>query len=305
MGLFKPRWMSKDEMKALTAVDQLTDEDTLYQAALTCVHPLVEQAAISRIKKDKLLLQLVLSEELSPKSRMAAAARIREAQYIAAVAEAGVMIYDRDPYDSISLNAARRLGDEGWLQDVADRAMSADVRACARRQLAITRAEREGKLGELFISTDDPVICRQGMKRIRSQETLFHIASQAKGCAREFAVNLLDPEWLVKYVCHKRDSDAIKRLLKLNVREWGRYADDALVDKLIIYTKFGLLQRGNALGGIPEVYGLLKAIYQINGKSSMVRKKLTKAQIHMDVYRDAPLCGEWIPHADMMLGTEL
>jgi hypothetical protein len=52
------------------------------------------------------------------------------------------------------------------------------------------------------------------------------------------------------------------------------------------------LQKGNALGGIPEVYGLLKAIYQINGKSSMVREKLTKAQIHMDVYRDAPLCGE-------------
>ncbi len=305
MGLFKPRWMSKDEMKALAAVDQLTDEETLYRAALTCVHMQVEQAAISRIHKEKLLLQLVLSEKLSPGNRMAAAARIREAQYIAAVAEAGLMVYDSDPYDSISLDAVRRLRDEDWLQDVADRAKSEEVKACARRQLALNRAEREGRIEELFISTDDPVICRQGVQRIRSQETLFQIASQAKGCARGFAMNLLNPEWLVKYVCHKRDNDAIRRLLKMNVREWGRYADETLIEKLILYTKFGLIKKGAALSEKPEVYGLLKAIYKINGKSSMVKEKLTKAGIHMDADRDAPLCGEWIPHVDMVLGTEL
>lgn len=305
MGLFKPGWMSGNEGKALNAISRLEDEDLLCRAALMCVHPQVEQAAISKIRKNKLLLQLVLSEKLSPKSRMAAAARIREAQYIAAMAEAGLKIYNRDPYDSISLNAVRRLSDVEWLQDVADRAKSGDVRACARRQIAIIRAEREGKLEELFISTDDPVICRQGMQRIRTQETLFQIASKAKGCARGFAVDLLDPEWLVKYVCHKRDSDAIKRLLKLNVREWGRYADEALIDRLIIYTKFGLVQKGIALGEIPEVYGLLKAVYQTSGNSLLVKEKLMNAKIHIDAYRGAALCGESNPHTDMFLGNEL
>lgn len=305
MVLFKPKWMSGNETKALAAVNRLEDEAMLCRVALACVHPRVEQAAISRIQKDKLLLQLVLSEKLSPQNRMAAAARISEAQYLAVVAEAGLAIYDRDPYDAISLNAARRLRDEEWLQDVANRAKSDDVRACARRQLALNRAEREGKLEELFINTDDLVICRQGMQRIRAQGTLLHIASHAKGCARGFAVNLLGPEWLVKYVCHTRDNDAIRRLLKLDVREWGRYANEALIERLILYTKFGLIQKGIALGEIPEVYGLLKAVYPVSGKSFLVKEKLKNAKIHIDAYRGAALCGESNPHVDMFLGDEL
>lgn len=67
------------------------------------------------------------------------------------VAGAGLAIYDRDPYDAISLNAARRLRDEEWLQDVANRAKSEDVRACARRQLALNRAEQEGNIGYIEI----------------------------------------------------------------------------------------------------------------------------------------------------------
>lgn len=72
MVLFKPKWMSGNETKALAAVNRLEDEAMLCRAALACVHPRVEQAAISRIQKDKLLLQIVLSEKLSPQNRIAA-----------------------------------------------------------------------------------------------------------------------------------------------------------------------------------------------------------------------------------------
>jgi hypothetical protein len=51
MVLFKPKWISGNETKALAAVNRLEDAAMLCRAALACVHPRVEQAAISRNSK--------------------------------------------------------------------------------------------------------------------------------------------------------------------------------------------------------------------------------------------------------------
>ena len=38
MGLFQPGWMSRDEQKAMRALEKVTDDDTLFRIASECMH---------------------------------------------------------------------------------------------------------------------------------------------------------------------------------------------------------------------------------------------------------------------------
>lgn len=58
MALFKPGWMSENEQKALKAIEKLTDEKNLLQAALQGASHEVRAAAVRKISDNDLLLQV-------------------------------------------------------------------------------------------------------------------------------------------------------------------------------------------------------------------------------------------------------
>lgn len=61
MGLFKPAWMSKDESKAMRALDKVNDDATLFQIATECPHAQVQKRAVEKIQDDDVRFNVACS----------------------------------------------------------------------------------------------------------------------------------------------------------------------------------------------------------------------------------------------------
>lgn len=69
MGLFEPKWMHKNEDKALSYVEQLQDESKLISAALDSPHDDVCMAAARKLKSDDALLRVMKGTDLRGKRK--------------------------------------------------------------------------------------------------------------------------------------------------------------------------------------------------------------------------------------------
>lgn len=69
MGLFEPKWMHKNEDKALSYVEQLQDESKLVSAALDSPHEDVCMVAARKLKSDDALLRAMKGTKLRGKRR--------------------------------------------------------------------------------------------------------------------------------------------------------------------------------------------------------------------------------------------
>ena len=71
MGLFKPAWMSKDESRAMRALDKVSDDATLFTIATECPHASVQKRAVEKIQSDEVLLDVICSRTSKNVSLMA------------------------------------------------------------------------------------------------------------------------------------------------------------------------------------------------------------------------------------------
>ena len=62
MGLFAPKWMSKDMSKALKAVEKITDPQKLAEVAVNVKDPFVANKAIERIQEEAVLAGIAMGD---------------------------------------------------------------------------------------------------------------------------------------------------------------------------------------------------------------------------------------------------
>ena len=64
MGLFQPGWMSRDEQKAMRALEKVTDDDTLFRIASESPHLSVQIKAAQKIRNTDRRLDAALTKRL-------------------------------------------------------------------------------------------------------------------------------------------------------------------------------------------------------------------------------------------------
>ncbi len=126
MGLFQPGWMSKDEQKAMRALEKVTDDAALFRIASECPHRSVQIKAVSKIRDADRRLDVALTKQLlSYEVRLAA---------LEGASEEGLSLVARKAAScDIRLEAVKRMKDEGCLAEVVKATAGGnrdDLRVC-------------------------------------------------------------------------------------------------------------------------------------------------------------------------------
>ncbi len=133
MGLFKPAWMSKDESRAMRALDKVSDDATLFQIATECPHAQVQKRAVEKIQDDEVRFNVACSPSMKNVSLVAIQAvldRATEQQlyYIATtrnpnmvlwLAEAVIRMTDEELLAKIAAKEGNGLGPDAMLRAAA------------------------------------------------------------------------------------------------------------------------------------------------------------------------------------------
>ena len=132
MGLFKPAWMGKNEVKAMRALDKVCDDETLFQIATECPHASVQLRAASKIQNRLVRLDVARTSRYVPLEVRKAALEGATEQELCDVAKCG----SHPNIGDIRLEAVRMMSDEALLAEVAatvhdDGGQDASVRAAA------------------------------------------------------------------------------------------------------------------------------------------------------------------------------
>lgn len=170
MALFKPGWMSKNEARALRALDRVNDDETLFQVATECPHRSVQLRAVSKIQNKVVRLDVARTLWHVPLEVRKAALEGATEQDLCDVAKCSGEI----GVQSIRLEAVRMMSDEALLAEVAatvhnNSGQDASVRASAFNKvndhdllLGLMDQYRDIYLGEVkrgpFDGDGDPTI---------------------------------------------------------------------------------------------------------------------------------------------------
>lgn len=177
MGLFQPGWMSRDEQKAMRALEKVTDDDTLFRIVSECPHRSVQIKAVSKIRNAERRLDVALTalegaseERLSLVARNACSSDIR-------------------------LEAVRRMKDEGYLAEVVEATASGnrdDQRICEAAYEKMNHPPFECSMRVRNRKTDANLLYDlKGMSYPDDREKLLRIVFEKDGKCAETAVGML------------------------------------------------------------------------------------------------------------------
>ena len=122
MGLFKPGWMRKNEVKALRSVSRLSEATALAEAARMSPHKSVCLAALDKIDDRQLLLQIAASSEY-PHCCTAVMDKVKDPAFDEQVALQSSL--------ESGLAAFHRINDPQALERIAKEAQHPGIRAAA------------------------------------------------------------------------------------------------------------------------------------------------------------------------------
>ena len=201
MGLFKPAWMSKNEAKALKAIEKEDDQTKLAEAAKYYGSRAVTEAAIAKITDQALLAETVkywLSDAAKywpPEGLKAAIAKITDQALLVDVAmgEHGYWAIDQITDQHLL-----------WLVAIKRDSISSEM--------AVRRITNEEILCNIALSHPHDYTRLMAIWKITDQDVLTRIAlSDPFKSAREDAVRkLIDPEVLVHIAYNDSDARVIR-----------------------------------------------------------------------------------------------
>ena len=188
MGLFQPGWMSRDEQKAMRAIEKVTDDDTLFRIVSGCPHRSVQIKAVSKIRNADRRLDAALTKRLlNYEVRMAA---------LEVASEEGMSLVARTAASSdIRLEAVRRMKDERCLAEVVEATAGGnrdDLRICEAAYEKMNHPPFECSMRIHNRKTDANLLYDlKGMSYPDDREKLLRIVFEKDGKCAEAAVRML------------------------------------------------------------------------------------------------------------------
>ena len=188
MGLFQPGWMSRDEQKAMRALEKVTDDDTLFRIASECMHRSVQIKAVSKIRNADRRLDAALTKRLlNYEVRMAA---------LEGASEEGLSLVARTAASSdIRLEAVRRMKDERCLAEVVEATAGGnrdDQRICEAAYEKMIHPPFECSMRVRNRKTDANLLYDlKGMSYPDDREKLLRVIFENDGKCAEAAVRML------------------------------------------------------------------------------------------------------------------
>ena len=188
MGLFQPGWMSRDEQKAMRALEKVTDDDTLFRIASECPHLSVQIKAAQKIRNADRRLDAALTKRLlNYEVRMAA---------LEGASEEGLSLVARTAASSdIRLEAVRRMKDERCLAEVVEATAGGnrdDQRICEAAYEKMIHPPFECSMRVRNRKTDANLLYDlKGMSYPDDREKLLRIVFEKDGKCAEASVRML------------------------------------------------------------------------------------------------------------------
>ena len=188
MGLFQPGWMSRDEQKAMRALEKVTDDAALFRIASECPHRSVQIKAVSKIRDADRRLDVALTKRLlSYEVRVAA---------LEGASEEGLSLVVRNAVASdIRLEAVRRMKDEGCLAEVVEATAGGnrdDQRICEAAYEKMIHPPFECSMRVRNRKTDANLLYDlKGMSYPDDREKLLRVIFEKDGKCAEAAVRML------------------------------------------------------------------------------------------------------------------
>ena len=191
MGLFQPGWMSRDEQKAMRALEKVTDDAALFRIASECPHSGVQIKAVSKIRNAERRLEVALTKRLlNYEVRMAA---------LEGASKEGLSLVARNAASSdIRLEAVRRMKDDRCLAEVVEATAGGnrdDLRICEAAYEKMTHPPFECSMRIHNRKTDANLLYDlKGMSYPDDRDKLMRIILEKDGKCAETAVRMLTYE---------------------------------------------------------------------------------------------------------------
>jgi DUF917 family protein len=134
MGLFTPAWKSKNEEKALRAVEKMTDRKKLEEVAKTAENGKVRRAAVKKITDQSVLADIARNDKDSDVCKAAVEKIIDLSPSIGEIVKV-----DKDELKKFRLAAVEKLTDQSVLADIAKNAEDEYLREAAIHRLTVIK----------------------------------------------------------------------------------------------------------------------------------------------------------------------
>ena len=166
MGLFSPKWKSKDRLKAERAIEKIAKEETLLEAALNAPHESVCVMAANKLTDNTLLMRAVLSSN-SERVSLAAVRRLSDTGALLRAATGFLP-------ESVCLEAVNRLDGDDALRQAALDAKREKVCLAAAQRL-----QKEEPLLKTALETKHESVCLVAVEKLRDTASLERAAKGA------------------------------------------------------------------------------------------------------------------------------
>jgi hypothetical protein len=180
MGLFTPAWKSKNEKRALRAIEKMTDQKKLSEAAKTAESWKVRKASAEKII-DQITLARIAINDSDSNVRLAAVGKITHPAILAKIAESAIdsLAEAEKSYDKLASEARRLYGSnviskEEYLRKIGWQCHS-DVRIAATEKIT-----DQTTLRKVALNDPDNNVCELAVKKLTDQSALAGIAKNGK-----------------------------------------------------------------------------------------------------------------------------
>ena len=247
MGILNPAWMSKDEKKALIAVEKITNQDTLVRIAsdVTCnVYASVQQAAFTKITDGKRIDRV-------RNNALEAVCKIKDQTKLARIAQEA---WNWD----VRTAATRMLTDQRTLEYLARNAKDTNVRKAAIRKLdnqsilfecvlydtashdnrmaALDRLTNQSFLTDIVQKSTDSLVRIKASEKLgdpKDMQKMFAevvMTAQGRWTQVRAVEKLTDQKLLTDILKNNKERDVRRAAIK-NITDQGVLADAARKDK--------------------------------------------------------------------------
>jgi uncharacterized DUF497 family protein len=193
MGLFKPAWMSENSEKALKAVEKLTDQQTLAQAATTALIAEVRLAAVKKLN-DQTAFANIAKNDLSSDVRKLAVEKLTNQSILADIAKNHKdytmrrIAIEKINNAELLVNIAKSIEDDELRIRIADKLsdylLSQDIYA------------------DIAINSINMGNCREAVDKLTDQASLAEVAKNGHyAFVRLEAVKKITDEAIIQAVC--------------------------------------------------------------------------------------------------------
>ena len=219
MGLFTPKWKSKDEKKALAYIEKCTDQTLLARIANAPLSSARKEAAIQRLTDQPALHKIAATAYIIGDARLAAEKLMDPALLANLALNARHMEIRRD--------AVLRLDDQETLQRAALLDTATQVRRCA-----VQRLERQEILQQIALADADEAVRKAAMERITDPELWQATALASPDIETRLAgVRQLDDQALLTEYAGRDSSVLVRREARTRLADKGMQIELALSDR--------------------------------------------------------------------------